>query len=178
MKIFRCSLADRRVSARAGFTIAEVMVAMAIFVFTALALHAIYMMGSVIGEEGAANVDLQTDAYIAMEKITRGINGRSGVREARWVDPALLPQRLDYIDATLVPRAFYSVGTNLMYDPDRNVAGNEIIIARSLGAIGGLPGFQVNQISADHYQIVLAFQRQVGQRLLTAQVTSGVTIRN
>jgi len=160
---------------RKGFTLTELMVSMTLFLMTIGSMLAVYVMGQVIGTEGAAHVDMQAQANIAMEKIARGTNGRGGLREARAATVPTASQ-IDFTDVDLNNKSFYQNGSDLMYDPDTGTGGDEQTLVSGLRTAPF--GFQVTQISTDQYRIQLALERQVGQDLLTVEVETGVTIRN
>ncbi len=125
-----------------GFTIAETIVALALSVLVLGAVLAIYLMSMRSWREGSAEVGLERNTGIVVEKIVRGPYGRFGVREADvgtvqvsetstsvtyMVDKQDPPTPWNSDDFT---SRYYQDGTDIIYDPDTSISGDELPLNR------------------------------------------------
>ncbi|MBI2870993.1 MAG: hypothetical protein HYY14_04705 [Candidatus Omnitrophica bacterium] len=153
----------------------EILIAVVIMGLSLAAMLALYFMAQFWWQEGATRVHLQGDAYRALEKITRGVDGTGGLREARWVE---VPdaQTVKYIDVDDIEKSIYVNGSDLMYDPNTTVADDEQVLVRNLQVAP--IGFQAAQLTRDQIRVTLTLAQQKGQNTFNVEATSGVSIRN
>jgi prepilin-type N-terminal cleavage/methylation domain-containing protein len=65
-----------------GFTLVEILVAIAVFVVVMTVVTAIFVSGLHTRAEGVANLALERDGTLMLEQIVRGLYGTRGLREA------------------------------------------------------------------------------------------------
>lgn len=125
-----------------GFTLPELLVALSLSVMIIGGILAVYLMSIRCWRDGSADVGLERTGGIVMEKIVRGVSGRFGVREANigtvqvsesgdsvtfMVDKQDPPTPWNSDDFT---SRYYQLGTQVMYDPDTSISGDELPLNR------------------------------------------------
>jgi prepilin-type N-terminal cleavage/methylation domain-containing protein len=125
-----------------GFTLPEMIISLIASVMLIGGVYLVYLMGMRSWAEGSSNVALERTAGVLMDKIVRGVNGRFGLREANigavtvsedgrsvtfQVDKNDPPTAWNSDDVT---SRYYQVGTDVWYDPNISVGGDEILLNR------------------------------------------------
>jgi len=164
---------EKFINNRKGFSLMEFMIGSAIGVLIFACIMVIYIMALSSWKEGNMQVTLQREASITMEKMVRGVDGNNGVREA---DQVSLPNSytIEYtsgIDGT--ERSFYLSGTDIVFDPDTSVAGDEYSIANVPDGIT-----LAFTESSDMVTIALGLQGDIKDRTITINLSTNVYLRN
>jgi len=121
-----------------GFTLAEIMVAISIFMVIMAGLLSVFTMSMQAWKEGSRDLSLQSSGRLIIEKIVRGPGGRFGLREAAedyvTVDANGKgisfsvdrndPPTYDKLDDTEVK--IYLQNDSIMYDPSTDIYGDEV----------------------------------------------------
>ena len=168
---------SRFIYGRKGVTPIELLLATAIVLLAVGSVTAIYIMSTTVWKEGSAQIALQREASIVMEKMLRGINGMNGIREA---DTVLLPNANNIRYTSGVDskeRSFYLSSGQIMYDPNTSVASNEFSIA---GKVRTSPPGLIFTLNANEnvVTISLGMEDRVRDRVINADLTSQVRLRN
>ncbi|MBN1919148.1 MAG: prepilin-type N-terminal cleavage/methylation domain-containing protein [Verrucomicrobia bacterium] len=74
-QVSRSSLSNR------GFTLVELLIAIAIFAMVMTAVSAVFIGGLRMRAEGAQNMALEREGGVILERIMRGVYGKGGLRE-------------------------------------------------------------------------------------------------
>jgi prepilin-type N-terminal cleavage/methylation domain-containing protein len=138
-----CSKTGKRVTRDpAGFTLAETMVGMAIFVIVMTGLITVFTMSMLSWKEGSRDLSLQGGGRLIIEKIVRGPGGRFGLREAAeghitidedgrgitfLVDKNNPPT---FTKADDTEQRIYLANNKVMYDPSTEEVGDEVPLVR------------------------------------------------
>jgi type II secretory pathway pseudopilin PulG len=134
--------ARRLPSSVRGFTLAETMVAICIFMIIMAGLLSVFTMSMQAWKEGSRDLSLQSSGRMIIEKIVRGPGGRFGLREAAEDDVTVdedgkgitffvdrnNPPTYDKLDDTEVK--IYFENNSIMYDPSTQVYGDEVPLIR------------------------------------------------
>lgn len=72
-----------RTTSRAGFTLIEILIAIAIFLVVMTIVMSVFIAGLRTRAEGAANMALEREGSVILERIMRGLYGAGGLREAQ-----------------------------------------------------------------------------------------------
>ncbi len=121
-----------------GFTLAEMMVAVFIFMIIMAGLLSVFTMSMQAWKEGSRDLSLQSSGRLIIEKIVRGPGGRFGLREAAeegvtvdedgkgitFLVDRNSPPTYGKGDDTEV--RIYLENERMMYDPSTEVSGDEV----------------------------------------------------
>lgn len=118
-----------------GFTLVEVLVAVAIFLMAWASVTWAYVLSQRLVRGGSLSIAMQSNARIAMDKITKNLHTAlsasvfdNGNRIRFVIDPNRTPENsLDDITCE-----YRLSGTDLIYDPNVSVANDESTIARKV----------------------------------------------
>ena len=158
-----------------GITLIEMLLAVTLMCLLLGVVIAIYSMGATAWKEGEIMIPLQRNASFAMEKMARGTNGADGIREARTVTltSASEIQYTSGIDSVM--RRFYLSGSQVMYDPDNSLVGDEIAIVDNVRTN---PAGLTFSVSGDVVTISLTLEDRVRDRIVNIELKTNVTLRN
>ena len=125
-----------------GFTLVEVLVASALAIIIMGGIITLFLTSIETWKVGAAEVKIERNGSLALEKMVRGSGGTSGLREANPRSVVIYaggagitfsvdkndPPTSTLSDDTTVRIYFEAENNNLIYDPDVFVANDEFII--------------------------------------------------
>jgi prepilin-type N-terminal cleavage/methylation domain-containing protein len=155
-----------------GFSLIELLITITIMLFVLAGILALYLMSITTWHRGSTQIGLQRQASIVMERMVRGVDGRNGIREATSVSGLAVAGTIQYtsgIDG--IQRSFSLTGTDITYDPDTSVAGNEYAVASDITALT----FTQN---ASLITINMAMQDQVQGQAVDVDLSTTVRLRN
>ena len=156
-----------------GLTIIEVLLGVVIMVLILGGTLAIFSISITAFEEGSAEINLQRNASIAMEKMVRGVvrvSGRDpGIREAVSVSISSGNNRIDFTSNDGDTRAFALAGTELRYYPDSDLSGYSVIAED----VADLDFAGTHVISID-----LKMQNVVRDKTIGVDLSTQVKLRN
>ncbi len=129
-----------------GFTLVEILVAVAIFLMAWASVTWAYVLSQRLVRGGSLSIAMQSSARIATDKIVRNLHSAlsastydNGNRIRFVIDPNRTPENTSD-DITCEYRLS---GTDLIYDPNLIVLNDEGIIARKVYKESNLTVFQV-----------------------------------
>jgi prepilin-type N-terminal cleavage/methylation domain-containing protein len=170
-----------------GFTLVEMMVALVTAIMLIGGVYLVYLMALRSWAEGSSNVALERTAGVLMDKIVRGVNGRFGLREA---DIGLITISADGHSVTFladkndpptawnsddVTSRYYQLGTNIYYDPNSSVAGDEIRLNR-FGNVENL-AFSMSRYVVTARLSLTAPAPRITERLLSVRMETNIFLR-
>ena len=167
-----------------GFTIPEIMIGMSIMLIVMGAALTIYNMSQVSWTEGNAQIGIERDASIAMEKMIRGITGLYGIMDAKSVNtPNAAPPNIDntviFTGVDNVNRSFYLSNGELWYDPNTLTSGGESRIVKNVSGLEFRRGDGTTQYGTeDRLSIGLALQQMVKSKAMSVTLYTAVKVRN
>lgn len=162
-----------------GFTLVELMTSLAIAMIVAGILVTTYLTTQRIWKGGFSQITIQSQGRIALDKITKNIraaidaNILDGGNRLQFV---IDPNRTISISTDDISCEYYISGTNIMYDPDTSVSGNEVVMLRNVYQEGSIPFFQLSGNLA-----VITFRVSLSDVLYGAALThftTSINIRN
>ena len=158
-----------------GFTITEILVATSVIALLVGGTIAIYIRCLKVWEEGSMEASLQRNANTTMEKMVRGIDGMDGIREAKLValPNANTIQYTSGIDSK--ERSFYLNGSQIMYDPDTSISGDEYSITDNVRTS---PAGLTFTISGNLVSINLGMEGRIMDKIIPVNLHTEVTLRN
>lgn len=163
----------RFICERQGFTLIELSIVMLIIVLVIGGVMFVYTMSTTAWKEGSAQIILQREGSIAMEKMVRGINGTNGIREAGSALTSVSNTKIEYtsgIDDR--ERSFRLSGSEIKYDPNTIDPNDvELIIAEHV------TGLEFT-ISGDIVTIELSLMDEVVDRPINVDLSTNVRLRN
>jgi prepilin-type N-terminal cleavage/methylation domain-containing protein len=153
----------RRSGRTHGFTLVELLAAMVAGSVLVLSVGIMLNYGYRGWNRNSANVDMQLDGAAVMKTVNRY------VREARAVDITVASGSLSIRNTnSMVTVRLYQSGSNLVFDPNTAVSGNEMTMIR--GRVTSFtPSWQTNRV---------AVTLMLNQGSETVLLTSAVTFRN
>jgi hypothetical protein len=158
-----------------GFTITEALLVPFILLLAVGSTMAIYITAMTMWKEASAQIVLQREGSIAMEKMVRGVSGINGIRGARANETTLTSStNIEYtsnIDG--IERRLYLNGNQIIYDPNTSTADDEYSIAENVRT-SGLTFGRNNDI----IRIELGLQDNVGDRVINVNLFTKVKLRN
>ena len=174
-------------TSRAGFTLIEILIAIAIFVVVMTIVMSVFIAGLRTRAEGAANMALEREGSVILERIMRGLYGAGGLREARR-DTVTVGSRGDTLTfsvdrndyPTLQPSddttsLIYLLEGEVYYRPDLEVSET----ARISTAEGHVESLQFTRTSDGlDIEIKLSSDLPVTDRRAFIHLTKSVTMRN
>ncbi len=140
----------------------------------------IYLMANTAWQEASAQLALQRNAALSMEKMTRGIEvisttgARCGIREAEAISAPLdgsSGTRIDFTGLDSTERSFYLNEAQLMYDPDTSASGDEYSLT------GNVINLQFTR-NGSIVDVTLQLQRQVRERTMDVNLSTTIKGRN
>ena len=182
-----CKMESNKRQREHGFTLPEMIVTLAAAVMLIGGVYLVYLMALRSWAEGSSNVALERTAAVLMDKIVRGVNGRFGLREA---DIGLITISADghsvtfLVDKNDPPTAwnsddvtsrYYQLGTNIYYDPNSSVAGDEIRLNR-FGNVENLAFSMSGHVVTARLSLTAPAPR-VTERLLSVRMETNIFLR-
>jgi type II secretory pathway pseudopilin PulG len=137
-----------------GFTLAETMVGILIFMIVIGGLLSVFTMSMLAWKEGSRDVTLQSSGRLIIEKIIRGPGSRFGLREATEGEVTIDPDGKGIafsVDKNNPPTysrnddtetRIYLQNNEIIYDPSTSIEGNEMPVV-SFGRVEDLR-FELN----------------------------------
>ena len=110
-----------------GFTLNEVLVALAVFLILSTGVITVYLMSLRTWQEGSMQVSLQRKLAAAMDRMVQGQRGsgesrQNGLREAQSVT-LIDPQTIEYISGIDgATRRFYLQGNEILYSSENIIS--------------------------------------------------------
>lgn len=173
-----------------GFVLAEIIIALAIFLLLSAAVVSVFLTSLRMWREGSAQVALQRKLAAAMQRIVQGERGRAeerqhGLREARGIT-VVDTQTIEFTsDVDNTTRRFYLNGNEILYDPDANssIEQEETIYDPSrsedpLVTSNYRSDLQFTQLPDGTIEIRLVGEERVRGRWINAALVTKVTPRN
>jgi hypothetical protein len=161
----------------AGYVLTELMLSATVCMLIFLGVYGVFGLANDTWVKSLSVATIQNDTNNVMDLMVRGSRGASetranGIREASSfsIPQADRVQFTSGIDG--VERSFFVAGSNLIYDPDITVTGNEKIIADNIETLVFL-GISSNQV-----QIQLHLEIIQNSKLAAQLVVSDVVLRN
>lgn len=187
--LVRHRTALRRSGRVRGFTLVEIIVAIAVFAVAMTAVTSIFISGLRSRAEGAENMSLEREGSIILERIMRGLYGKGGLREANsgtvtvsdggnWiqfeVDRNTVPTKTRADDITSL---IYSLEGDVYYKPD--VTGDEVqCISEDEGHVESLQFTPGGDPRCIEIRIKLLSDLPGTDRKAFIHLTKSVTMRN
>lgn len=149
----------------------ELLIAATITTLMIAGVLAVYLKSLTAWHEGSVQLTLQRKSSMVMERMVRGVDGTNGIREAGniTVPNSYTIQYASGLDG--IERSFYLSGSDIMYDPDTSLAGDEFSIAEKIGGL-------IFTLSGNMVTITLNMQEAVRDRNLQIDLTTRIKARN
>ncbi|MBU4342967.1 MAG: prepilin-type N-terminal cleavage/methylation domain-containing protein [Candidatus Omnitrophica bacterium] len=130
-----------------GFTLVETLVALAILmvVFTALAISCVTAQRLWMG--GFIQIAFQSRGRVVLEQMAgdlRSSTGATALNNGDRIRFVTDPNRTPQTASDDITSEYYLSNTDIMYDPDITIAGDEISVLRSANREGAIPVFQMS----------------------------------
>jgi len=130
-----------------GFTLVELITAMGIMLFVLSVVLSTYMITQKLWRAGFSQITFQSTGRIALDKISKAIRSATGaviLNNGDRVRFVIDPNRTPGDAADDLTCEYYISGTNIMYDPNTAVSGNEVAILRNVIKESTIPFFQIS----------------------------------
>lgn len=130
-----------------GFSLVELMVAMSIMLVIFGVVASTYLVTQRLWRGGFTQIALQSTGRVALDKITKNLRPATTVTildngdKIRFVTD---PNRTYSSAADDITCEYYISGTNIMYDPNTVIPGNEAVLLRNVSKESVIPFFQVS----------------------------------
>lgn len=136
-----------------GFTLVELMVTAGIALSVFGIVTSTYLISQRMWRKGFTQITFQSAGRIALEKISQNLRSAINVSildngdRIRFVTD---PNRT-YSDASDdITKEYYVSGTDIIYNPDNSVSGEEVVLLRNVSKEPGIPFFQ----ASDNFSVV------------------------
>jgi prepilin-type N-terminal cleavage/methylation domain-containing protein len=130
-----------------GFTLVELMVSMSIMLIISGVVASTYMITQKLWKGGFTQISFQSTGRFALDKIASNLRpaiAASHLDNGDRIRFTLDPNRT-YNDASDdITCEYYVSGTDIIYDPDINISGNELTILRNVYKESNLQFFLVS----------------------------------
>ena len=130
-----------------GFTLVELMVAASIMLVIFGVVTSTYLITQRLWKGGFTQIALQSTARVALDKIARNLRSataadalNSGDKISFVTDPNRTYSNL----ADDITCEYYISGTNIMYDPNTAISGDESVLLRNVSKESTTPFFQTS----------------------------------
>jgi len=162
-----------------GFTLVELMVTMSIMLVIFGVVTSTYLITQRLWKGGFTQIALQSTARVALDKIARNLRSATAAAvldsgdKIRFVTD---PNRTYDNAADDITCEYYVSGTNIMYDPNTAISGNESVLLRNVSKESATPFFQTSNNLA-----VITFKVYKDEALYGAHwssMTTSVNMRN
>lgn len=162
-----------------GFTLPELMVSASIMLIILGVVASTYLISQRLWRSGFTQITFQSTGRIALDKIAKNLLSATGATifdngdRVRFVTD---PNRTYSNVSDDVTCEYYISGTNIMYDPNTAVSGDEITILRNVSRESSIPFFQLSGNLA-----VIAFKVYKNDALYGvhwSSMTTSISMRN
>ena len=129
-----------------GFTLIELMVAFGIMLIVSGIVVSTYLISQRLWKGGFTQVTFQSTGRIALDKIVKNLRSATGATILNSGDKIRFvtdPNRTYNNITDDVTCEYYISGTDIMYDPNTAVPGNEVTFLRNVSKEGVIPFFQI-----------------------------------
>lgn len=129
-----------------GFTLVELMAAMGISLMVFATIFTTYLISQRLWRGGFSQITFQATGRIALDKMTKNL--RPAIAPPKIMDDGnkvrftLDPNRTPENATDDVTCEYYISGTNIMYDPNIGIGGNETTLLRNVYQESTIPFFQ------------------------------------
>lgn len=130
-----------------GFTLVELSIAIGIMLTVFLILFTIYLTAHKLWRGGFTQIAFQSRGRIVLARMARDFRSSTGATifdsgdRIRFVTD---PNRTPATTADDVACEYYISGSEIMYDPDISVPGDEVSVLRSVSREATIPFFQIS----------------------------------
>jgi len=130
-----------------GFSLVELMVATAIMLVIFGVIASTYLISQRLWRGGFTQITFQSTGRAALEKMARNLRSAIGAavldsgNKIRFVTD---PNRTYSNASDDITCEYYISGTNIMYDPNTAVSGNEVTLLRNVTKESTTPFFQTS----------------------------------
>lgn len=168
-----------------GYSLAEVLTASAIIILIIASVFGVFITAKAIYTQGIAELNLQRDANIILDRIIVGMKeGGSlyGLRSAKRFDlPAVTPSaseiNFDGIDG--VTRKYFLNGNNIIYENPNQIPSQRIVYTAPAGCAIILRFWQPSAyVDNKTVGIYVSIVQQLGDRTVSGSNSTYVNIRN
>ena len=131
-----------------GFTLVELMVTMGIMLVIFGVIASTYLITQRLWRGGFTQITFQSTGRAALEKIARNLRSATGATVLNNGDKIRFvtdPNRTYNSAADDITCEYYVSGTNIIYDPNVNILGNESTILRNVYKESNIQFFQVSK---------------------------------
>ncbi|MDP2912222.1 MAG: prepilin-type N-terminal cleavage/methylation domain-containing protein [Candidatus Omnitrophota bacterium] len=162
-----------------GFTLTELMVASGIMLIILGVVASSQLISQRLWKAGFTQITFQSTGRIALDKIAKNLRSATGAvifDNGDRIRFTTDPNRTYNNASDDVTCEYYISGTNIMYDPNTSVSGNEVTLLRNVSKESNIPFFQVSGNLA-----VIAFKVYGNDALYGAHwssMTTSVSMRN
>jgi prepilin-type N-terminal cleavage/methylation domain-containing protein len=162
-----------------GFTLTELMVAAGIMLIILGVVASAQLISQRLWKAGFTQITFQSTGRIALDKITKNLRSATGATifdngdRIRFITD---PNRTYSNASDDVTCEYYISGTDIMYDPNTAVSGNEATLLRNVSKESNIPFFQVSGNLA-----VIAFKVYRNDTLYGthwSSMTTSISMRN
>lgn len=130
-----------------GFTIVELMVAASIMLVIFGVVASTYLITQKLWRGGFTQVSLQSTGRVALDKIANNLRSAtlaSQLDNGNRIRFVIDPNRTYSSISDDITCEYYISGTNIMYDPNITVSGDEITLLRNVSKESVIPFFQIS----------------------------------
>ena len=130
-----------------GFTLIELMVSMSIMLIIFGVVTSTYLITQRLWRGGFTQIAFQSTGRVALDKITRNLRPATAATivdngdKIRFVTD---PNRTYSNASDDITCEYYISGTNIMYDPNTVISGDEAVLLRNVSKESAIPFFQVS----------------------------------
>ena len=162
-----------------GFTLTELMVASGIMLIILGVAASAQLISQRLWKAGFTQITFQSTGRIALDKIAKNLRSATGATifdngdRIRFITD---PNRTYNNTSDDVTCEYYIAGTDIIYDPNTAVSGNEITLLRNVSKESNIPFFQISGSLA-----VITFKMYRNDALYGAHwssMTTSVSMRN
>jgi len=162
-----------------GFSIAELLVSLGIALIVFAIIGGTYVTTQRLWRGGFSQITFQSLGRVSLDKICRSMRSATGAtildsgNRVRFVtDPNRTPQ--DASDD--ITREYYVSGTDIIYDPNVSVSGDQVTLLRNVNAEPGIPFFQLSgRLAVITFKV---FDNNAFYGAHWASMSTSVTMRN
>lgn len=130
-----------------GISLVELMVATAIMLVIFGVVASTYLITQRLWRGGFTQIAMQSTGRVALDKITKNLRPATAAAildngdKIRFVTD---PNRTYSNASDDITCEYYISGTNIMYDPNTAISGNEAVLLRNVSKESAIPFFQVS----------------------------------
>lgn len=162
-----------------GFTLVELMVTAGIMLIISGVVVSAYLISQRLWKGGFTQVTFQSTGRIALDKISKNLRSATGagiLNNGDMIRFVTDPNRTYSNTADDITCEYYISGTDIMYDPDITISGNETSILRNVYKEGTIPFFQISgNLAVITFKV---YRNDVFYGKHWASMTTSVSMRN